>query len=116
TRETARCGNKRQHPSVVFAGADPLGTGHGSNKQEAEQDAARVALEGLHETVVDPPGGGRRPPNHTARRAPTTRSRGPPRPPPPAGDRAPPRAGVDRRVVPCSSHARSTDRPSIASI
>jgi hypothetical protein len=32
---------------VVFAGAEPLGTGHGPTKQEAEQEAARVALEKL---------------------------------------------------------------------
>ena len=31
----------------MFAGAEPLGTGHGVTKQEAEQDAARAALEKL---------------------------------------------------------------------
>src|SRR5665213_3299327 len=45
--EGARVGNHREYTSVVFAGADPLGTGHGPTKQEAEQEAARVALEGL---------------------------------------------------------------------
>ncbi|MDQ6720919.1 MAG: ribonuclease III [Candidatus Dormibacteraeota bacterium] len=45
--EGARVGNHREYTSVVFAGAEPLGTGHGATKQEAEQDAARVALEGL---------------------------------------------------------------------
>ncbi|HVH62349.1 MAG TPA: ribonuclease III [Candidatus Dormibacteraeota bacterium] len=45
--EGARVGNRREYTSVVFAGADPLGTGHGASKQEAEQDAARVALEQL---------------------------------------------------------------------
>jgi ribonuclease III len=45
--EGARVGNRRDYTSVVFAGSEPLGTGHGASKQEAEQDAARVALESL---------------------------------------------------------------------
>jgi ribonuclease III len=45
--EGARVGNHREYTSVVFAGAEPLGTGHGATKQEAEQEAARIALEGL---------------------------------------------------------------------
>ena len=45
--EGARVGNHREYTSVVFAGAEPLGTGHGPTKQEAEQEAARVALEQL---------------------------------------------------------------------
>jgi ribonuclease-3 len=45
--EGARVGTHREYTSVVFAGAKPLGTGHGASKQEAEQDAARAALEGL---------------------------------------------------------------------
>jgi ribonuclease III len=45
--EGARVGTHREYTSVVFAGANPLGTGHGASKQEAEQDAARAALEGL---------------------------------------------------------------------
>jgi ribonuclease-3 len=45
--EGARVGNRREYTSVVFAGAEPLGTGHGPSKQEAEQDAARAALETL---------------------------------------------------------------------
>ena len=47
--EGARVGNQREYTSVVFAGADPLGTGHGATKQEAEQEAARAALQGLGE-------------------------------------------------------------------
>jgi ribonuclease-3 len=43
--EGARVGNHREYTSVVFAGAEPLGTGHGPTKQEAEQEAARIALE-----------------------------------------------------------------------
>ena len=50
--EGARVGNHREYTSVVFAGAEPLGTGHGASKQEAEQDAARAALEGLGGPVV----------------------------------------------------------------
>jgi ribonuclease III len=45
--EGARVGNRREYTSVVFAGSEPLGTGHGPSKQEAEQDAARAALEAL---------------------------------------------------------------------
>jgi ribonuclease-3 len=45
--EGAKVGTSREYTSVVFAGAEPLGTGHGATKQEAEQDAARAALEGL---------------------------------------------------------------------
>lgn len=45
--EGARVGSRREYTSVVFAGPEPLGTGHGASKQEAEQDAARAALESL---------------------------------------------------------------------
>jgi ribonuclease-3 len=45
--EGARVGNRREYTSVVFAGSEPLGTGHGPTKQEAEQDAARAALQSL---------------------------------------------------------------------
>jgi len=45
--EGAKVGAHREYTSVVFAGAEPLGTGHGASKQEAEQDAARVALQTL---------------------------------------------------------------------
>ena len=58
--EGAKVGSTREYTSVVFAGADPLGTGHGATKQEAEQDAARAALESLvgavkPSTVAKPP-------------------------------------------------------------
>jgi hypothetical protein len=39
---------------VVFAGAEPLGTGHGASKQEAEQDAARAALQALAGEGAEP--------------------------------------------------------------
>ena len=45
--EGAKVGSHREYTSVVFAGAEPLGTGHGANKQEAEQEAAKAALESL---------------------------------------------------------------------
>lgn len=54
--EGARVGNKREYTSVVFAGSEPLGTGHGPSKQEAEQDAARAALESLLGKVPAMPG------------------------------------------------------------
>jgi ribonuclease-3 len=58
--EGAKVGTSREYTSVVFAGAEPLGTGHGATKQEAEQDAARAALESLvgaakPSSVVKPP-------------------------------------------------------------
>jgi ribonuclease-3 len=45
--EGAKVGAHREYTSVVFAGDKPLGTGHGASKQEAEQDAARAALESV---------------------------------------------------------------------
>jgi hypothetical protein len=56
---------------VVFAGAEPLGTGHGASKQEAEQDAARVALESLTGSAVKPekPARSRRAPRKKAQPA-----------------------------------------------
>ena len=41
---SSRGGRHREYTAVVYAGPDPLGTGHGSNKQAAEQEAARQAL------------------------------------------------------------------------
>ncbi|HKW69533.1 MAG TPA: ribonuclease III [Candidatus Dormibacteraeota bacterium] len=52
--EGARVGNRREYTSVVFAGAEPLGTGHGASKQEAEQDAAKAALESLLGPITEP--------------------------------------------------------------
>src|SRR5262245_53822555 len=40
----ARGGRQREYTAVVYAGADPLGTGHGMTKQAAEQEAAHNAL------------------------------------------------------------------------
>jgi ribonuclease-3 len=45
--EGAKVGAHREYTSVVFAGDKPLGTGHGASKQEAEQEAARAALESV---------------------------------------------------------------------
>src|SRR4029077_223605 len=53
--EGARVGTRREYTSVVFAGAEPLGTGHGATKQEAEQDAARAALESMLGSVKEMP-------------------------------------------------------------
>jgi dsRNA-specific ribonuclease len=43
----AMAARRREYTAVVYAGAEPLGTGHGGTKQAAEQDAARIALQGL---------------------------------------------------------------------
>jgi ribonuclease III len=53
--EGAKVGSHREYTSVVFAGGDPLGTGHGATKQEAEQEAAKAALESLVGTVKQLP-------------------------------------------------------------
>ena len=45
--EGAKVGTHREYTSVAFAGGEPLGTGHGATKQEAEQAAAKAALESL---------------------------------------------------------------------
>ncbi|HEV2029379.1 MAG TPA: ribonuclease III [Candidatus Dormibacteraeota bacterium] len=50
----AKVGAHREYTSVVFAGAEPLGTGHGASKQEAEQDAARAALQSLLGSAAEP--------------------------------------------------------------
>jgi Ribonuclease-III-like/Double-stranded RNA binding motif len=73
--EGARVGNQREYTSVVFAGAEPLGTGHGATKQEAEQEAARAALQSLGDGAVAPvtPKVGRTP-RPRKRRASTSRT------------------------------------------
>jgi ribonuclease-3 len=71
--EGARVGNRREYTSVVFAGAEPLGTGHGPTKQEAEQDAARAALQALTGSTAGPaPAKTARAPRARAPRAPRT--------------------------------------------
>ena len=65
--EGARVGNKREYTSVVFAGAEPLGTGHGATKQEAEQDAARAALQTLVAAVAETPAAKQAKPRGTRR-------------------------------------------------
>jgi ribonuclease-3 len=72
----AKVGAHREYTSVVFAGAEPLGTGHGASKQEAEQDAARAALQSLLGSEAQP--GQPKPPRAArprTRRAPRTAPR-----------------------------------------
>ncbi|HUZ87058.1 MAG TPA: ribonuclease III [Candidatus Baltobacterales bacterium] len=69
--EGARVGTKREYTSVVFAGAEPLGTGHGETKQEAEQDAARAALATLLGAAAEKPVA--KTPKPRARRSPRKR-------------------------------------------
>jgi ribonuclease III len=56
----ARGGRQREYTAVVYAGADPLGTGHGSTKQAAEQEAARAALIELDRRAAGRRGGRQR--------------------------------------------------------
>ena len=73
--EGARVGSQREYTSVVFAGADPLGTGHGATKQEAEQEAARAALQTLVGATEAPtPSKPARTPRPRQRRAPRPRA------------------------------------------
>ncbi|MDQ2923007.1 MAG: ribonuclease III [Candidatus Dormibacteraeota bacterium] len=76
--EGAKVGTHREYTSVVFAGAEPLGTGHGASKQEAEQDAARAALQSLVGDGADPvsaqTAASARTPRPRARRARTPRT------------------------------------------
>ena len=58
----ARGGRQREYTAVVYAGADPLGTGHGATKQTAEQEAARSALDELDRRATSRKGGRRRRP------------------------------------------------------
>ncbi|HXM55621.1 MAG TPA: ribonuclease III [Candidatus Dormibacteraeota bacterium] len=55
----ARGGRQREYTAVVYAGADPLGTGHGTTKQAAEQEAARYALTELERRSASRKTGGR---------------------------------------------------------
>jgi len=91
----ARGGRQREYTAVVYAGAEPLGTGHGPTKQAAEQEAARNALAELEQ--VGTPRERRR-----DRRQPATREEPPSPPPasPPAEvepETAPPSEGRPRR-------------------
>ena len=89
--EGARVGNHREYTSVVFAGAEPLGTGHGPTKQEAEQEAARVALETLTGTSAAKAG---------AKPAKTPRPRAPRAPRPPRAVAAPVADGNGAALMP----------------
>jgi dsRNA-specific ribonuclease len=83
--EGARVGSHREYTSVVFAGAEPLGTGHGASKQDAEQDAARAALEKLVGSVAPKPVAQKSPRARRPRKPPKTAEVVPlPAPAPPA--------------------------------
>ena len=74
--EGAKVGTHREYTSVVFAGAEPLGTGHGATKQEAEQEAAKAALESLvgaakPSSAVKPPRAARTRARRGSKRTPT---------------------------------------------
>jgi len=55
----ARGGRQREYTAVVYGGADPLGTGHGTTKQAAEQEAARSALNEFERRAASRKGGTR---------------------------------------------------------
>ena len=102
--EGAKVGSKREYTSVVFAGAEPLGTGHGATKQEAEQDAARAALESLVGALKPV----------TAVKPPRSRARRGSRQPRAGGKKATTTAVVDDLTVPLAV-LPSSDQPEAAS-
>jgi ribonuclease III len=55
--------NRREYTAVVYAGSEPLGTGHGTTKQQAEQEAAKAAL-----TALEGPADEKRKPARRSRR------------------------------------------------
>jgi len=52
--EGARVGNHREYTSVVFAGSEPLGTGHGPTKQKAEQEGTTMAALAIAWLLANP--------------------------------------------------------------
>lgn len=50
----AQSGRMREYTAVVYAGGDPLGTGHGRTKQVAEQTAAKEAIRKLLDEAAAP--------------------------------------------------------------
>jgi len=109
--EGAKVGSKREYTSVVFAGAEPLGTGHGATKQEAEQEAAHAALESLvgalkPVTAIKPP----RTTRTRARRGSRQPSRNAKSDTAPAAE-PPPESGVPLAVLPPADQAENTPAP-----
>jgi double-stranded RNA binding protein len=103
----SRSGNRREYTAVVFAGPEALGSGHGHTKQEAEQDAARAALESLTGTAALP-----QPKPLVQRRTPRT-PRAPRKkrePQPKAEDSAAPPPGADI-IVPLPSAQNPAPAP-----
>jgi len=76
--------NRREYTAVVYAGANPLGTGHGATKQQAEQEAAKAALASFETPAAS--GDAARKPARRSRRRPSK---------PAAGDAAP-EAGAEQ--------------------
>jgi ribonuclease III len=88
---SARGGRLREYTAVVYAGSEPLGTGHGITKQAAEQDAARNALgEIARREALGKPGRRRRQEGSPAEAAQSQ----------PSADVQPQPAGVERAETP----------------
>jgi ribonuclease-3 len=64
----ARGGRHREYTAVVYVGSEPLGTGHGSTKQAAEQEAAKNAVAEIARRETDRAAGRRRRPSPTVPR------------------------------------------------
>jgi ribonuclease-3 len=100
--EGARVGNRREYTTVAFAGAEPLGTGHGASKQEAEQDAARAALEKLVGSATQVP---------AAKQAKPRSRRQPRKPREPQAEIAPAPEPAEAEVVPLPTPAPPPAEP-----
>jgi ribonuclease III len=102
---SSRGGRHREYTAVVYAGPEPLGTGHGTNKQSAEQEAARQALLELDRREAaarKAAGSGRRSRRKPAAETPAPAPAAEPEPvvvPPPSpnGEEAPPEAAKKPR-------------------
>jgi hypothetical protein len=111
--EGARVGNRREYTSVVFAGSEPLGTGHGASKQEAEQDAARAALESLTGSVTAQPAG-KSPSRLRARRAPRKKPQAAAQPSDAGQAEAAPAESAPAEVIPLHPARASEPEPALS--
>ncbi len=110
--EGARVANRREYTSVVFAGPEALGTGHGASKQEAEQDAARVALESLLGSAAKDVVQAAKPAQSRTRRAPRKKRELPAPAPEPAPAEVVPLHVISKEpATPAASRSRQFGEP-----
>ena len=116
----ARGGRHREYTAVVYAGPEPLGTGHGTSKQSAEQEAARQALLELDrlDAAARKAGGSRRGRRQKGA-ASAVETPSPPSSPSAAEQPAepePPKSGRRRRKAPTAAAAAELTAPPTPSV